>query len=130
MNLTRHTPLQRRTALRATATLTRRKGINPVSQACKDEKPERGICRAVVLARDPVCRFPGCREASTDVHEFHRGAGRRSAYLDPEKCLGLCRNHHGWAPLNPVAAHALRLHYWSWEEIPAAAWLQVGKGNQ
>lgn len=123
--LKRGAPPQRRTPLRATATLTRRKGVNPVSQTRKDEQWKRDACRAVVLARDPICRYPGCREASTDVHELHRGAGRRSAYLDPLKCIGLCgfdaphyTDHHRWVTEHPVEARALELAYWSWEEIP------------
>ena len=121
VGLKRGAPLHRTTRLTSITPLQRRKGVNPMSQRREDERPERDACRAVVLERDRICVYPGCRSESTDVHELHRGAGRHADYLDPEKCRGMCRLHHDWATREPLAAHELGLACWSWEAVPPAS---------
>lgn len=105
-------PLRRIVGLTSTTPLKRYTPVNPVSQTRRDERPQRDACRAVVLARDPICTFPGCRRSSTEVHELHRGAGRHADYLDPEMCRGVCGlrvggPHHSWLTLNPEKAYRL-----------------------
>jgi 5-methylcytosine-specific restriction protein A len=50
------------------------------------------VWRQVILARDPVCRWPGCTAPSTDVdHIVPKAAGGS----DLETNLrGLCHSHH------------------------------------
>jgi hypothetical protein len=115
--LKRGGPLRRTVGLTSTTPLKRYTPVNPVSQTRKDERPQRDACRAVVLARDPICRFPGCRRPSSEVHELHRGAGRHADYLDPEMCRGLCRECHQIVTDNPILAHDLGLSLWSWERM-------------
>ena len=116
----RRTPMPpRKTPMpRGKVELKRTTSLNPISEQRRKEKPQRDACRAVVLERDPTCRYPGCRLPSEDVHELHRGAGRHADYLDPSKCIGLCRPHHSVVTLNPDAAHELGLAYRSWETVP------------
>ena len=128
----RSAPLQRRTPLKRTVAfvrpsvpLPRRVGLQSttplrkVSEKRRQERPERDACEVEVLARDPICKFPGCRFASTEVHELQRGQMRALTYLDPEKCIGLCgflgANHHQWVGEHPQEAHDLGLAKWSWE---------------
>jgi 5-methylcytosine-specific restriction protein A len=48
--------------------------------------------RLIILRRDPMCRWPGCNKASTDVD--HRIA-REDGGTDAESNLwGLCHSHH------------------------------------
>lgn len=48
--------------------------------------------RATILRRDPVCRWPGCEERSTDVD--HIVSKRRGGSDDPSNLRGLCHSHH------------------------------------
>jgi 5-methylcytosine-specific restriction protein A len=48
--------------------------------------------RARILARDPICRFPGCRRPSTDcAHIVPRSEGGSD---DERNLRGLCHAHH------------------------------------
>ena len=48
--------------------------------------------RLLVLARDPVCRHPGCTELSTDVdHVVPKSQGGTDTM---ENLQGLCHGHH------------------------------------
>jgi len=48
--------------------------------------------RVLVLARDPVCRYPGCAELSTDVdHIVPKSQGGADAM---DNLQGLCHEHH------------------------------------
>lgn len=113
MTLVRRTPLKpggplRRTiGLTSTTPLKRYTPVNPVSKTRKAERSQRDACRAVVLARDPICTFPGCQRPSAEVHELHRGAGRRADYLNPEMCRGFCWVHHGFVTREPAKAYLL-----------------------
>lgn len=114
----KRSPLRRTTGLTSRIPLRRHKGVNPVSKRRQRERPQRDGCRAIVLARDRVCRYPGCHFPSEEVHELQRGQMRASTYLDPTRCIGLCAPHHLIVTLNPDAAHELGLAYKSWEEVP------------
>ena len=123
----KRTPLQRRTGLkpsgkplqRTTGLPRSHSALKPFSEKRRQERPERDACEAEVLARDPICCFPGCRFASTEVHELQRGQMRALTYLDPDKCIGLCgflgANHHFWVTTHPQEAHDLGLAKGSWE---------------
>lgn len=123
----KRTPLQRRTGLkpsgkplqRTTGLPRSRSALKPFSAKRRREQPQRDACEAEVLARDVLCRYPGCRFASTEVHELQRGQMRALTYLDPAKCIGLCgflgANHHQWVGEHPQEAHDLGLAKWSWE---------------
>lgn len=70
----------------------------------KDEQDRRGTStqrgygsrwqrlRLLILARDPVCRYPGCGQLSTDVDHI---VPRSKGGTDEENNLqGLCHEHH------------------------------------
>lgn len=118
----KRTPLRRTAGLTSHTPLRRHKGVNPVSKRRQRERPQRDACCAIVLARDRVCRYPGCQFPSEEVHELQGGFMRALTYLNPEACIGLCAvrgaNHHQWVTEHPVEAHDLGLAYWSWEEVP------------
>ena len=48
--------------------------------------------RKEILKRDPICRWPGCRERS--VHVDHIVSKRRGGSEDPMNLQGLCATHH------------------------------------
>jgi hypothetical protein len=116
--LTRKTPLRARTPLRRSTLLHATAPLPAMSAKRRREQPVRKTCRAVVLERDRTCRFPGCNQPSTDVHELHRGGLRAATWTDPELCIGLCRLHHDYCDERPKEAHDLGLVRWSWEYRP------------
>jgi len=74
------------------------------AQADKAERDRRGTStqrgygsrwqrlRLLILARDPVCRHPGCGQLSTDVDHI---VPRSKGGTDEENNLqGLCHEHH------------------------------------
>jgi len=92
--------------------------IRPVSRKRIFDGPARDECRRIVLSRDPMCRAD-CGRPSCDVHELGRGAYRPSCWLNPELCIGLCRECHRWVTDHPLAAQdrGLALPGWRIEQI-------------
>jgi hypothetical protein len=117
------TPLTRKTPLRQKKPMSRSGRVKPRSTKTIAEMPERARVRATVLARDRICRGRGltpvdCAAYSTDVHELKRGAHRRDCYLDPAKCVGLCRPCHQWVTEHPSDARPLGLALRSGDPFP------------
>ena len=51
------------------------------------------VIRARILARDPICRAPGCSARSTDVdHVIPRG--KRGGTEEDSNLQGMCHTHH------------------------------------
>lgn len=48
--------------------------------------------RLLVLARDPICKYPGCHELSTDVDHIVSKANGGTDSMD--NLQGLCHEHH------------------------------------
>ena len=114
-------PLKRTGGLKRAPFVTKQRQPLPAKSArTKRDEPARAECREIVLARDRVCRGQRltpvrCAGVATDVHELKRGSARRSVYLDPDMCIGLCRPCHDWVTANPNAACELGLALKSWE---------------
>jgi hypothetical protein len=64
--------------------------------------------RARILAARPVCEWPDCLAASTDVHEPHT-RGRGGSELDASNAAALCSHHHAQVHGDPLFAAALGL---------------------
>ena len=96
----------------------KRSRIRPVSKKRAAQSSERDECRRTVLARDRLCRA-GCGRPSCDVHELGRGAYRSSCWLNPDLCLGMCRECHRWVTDHPTEAQerGLALPGWRIEQI-------------
>ena len=77
----------------------------------------------IVLRRDVRCRGElltpvRCDTWSTDCHELKRGAHRRDCWLDPLRCVGLCRPCHRWVTEHPEAARETGLALRSGDPFP------------
>lgn len=97
------------------------KRLKPMSAKRAAQIPAREECVRIVLARDRGCVFPrhwetighspmvmpSC-DGPFDVHEpGHRSQGADPT--NPDECVTLCRSHHSWVHLNPIAAKDLAL---------------------
>lgn len=113
--LNRGKPLERgKPLLRGKPMPREPKRLAPTSKKRRADLPERAKVRAAVLARDRECRGRGltpvaCTVWSSDVHELKRGANRASCWLDPARCIGLCRTCHDWVTDQPKLARPLGL---------------------
>ncbi len=92
----------------------KRTRLKAMSQKRRMLLAERRKVRAVVLERDGGCvaapLVPDVACAGPlDVHEPGGGAYRVSSWLDPDRCLTLCRAHHDNAHANPAWAYELGL---------------------
>lgn len=97
--------------------------LNQRSRKTIAAAPTRAAVVAEVLRRDRECRGRGltpveCQVWSTDCHELKRGAWRRECWLDPDRCIGLCRACHDWVTGNPMAARPLGLALRSGDPFP------------
>jgi len=95
--------------------------VRQVSRKRASQAGARTQCRNTVLTRDRFCRAD-CGRPASEVHELGRGAYRLSCWLDPELCIGLCRQCHQWVTEHPAAAQGrgLALPGWRIEQILAA----------
>jgi hypothetical protein len=121
----KRTELIRKTPLRQKKPMNRSGRVKPRSKKTLAEMPERARVRDAVLARDRICRGRGltpvdCTTHSSDVHELKRGANRRECYLDPAKCIGLCRTCHTFVTEHPAEARLLGLALRSGDPFPAS----------
>jgi hypothetical protein len=83
---------------------TKRRRLLPKRKVVRETVIERDrTCRGVGLIPDHVCGGP------LDVHEVTPGAGRASAWLDPELCVLLCRRAHEWTHEHPDFARHVGL---------------------
>jgi len=94
--------------------------IRPVSKKRASQAAARDACRLEVLSRDRRCRGHGvapvdCAVTASEMHELGRGAYRQSCWLNPQLCIGLCRNCHRWVTEHPTAAKELGLAMAGWE---------------
>lgn len=92
--------------------------MRPVSKKRRNQMGSRKAARDDVLRRDRRCRAAliapgpcGTRPGRYDleVHELTRGAGRGSAWLNPDLCIAVCPAHHDWITTNPKEAIQLGL---------------------
>jgi hypothetical protein len=92
--------------------------VRPVSKKRSAQQDARAECRRIVLGRDRMCRGD-CGRPATEVHELGRGAYRQSCWLNPELCLGLCRECHQWVTEHPLEAQdrGLALPGWRVEQL-------------
>lgn len=87
---------------------------------------DRGMCRADLIARTILDASEEKAQALTAIKNIRCG-GRmdpheiipRSAWPGGELVVAnvvmICRRHHQWVDANPVLAHAVGLHGFSWE---------------
>ena len=103
-------------------TLRRRTRLSPMSTGRRDELEQRADVVRAVLERDRVCRGHGlndtCTRIPTDVHELKRGAYRADCWLDPDRCIALCRPCHRRVTNHPNWAVKVGLALFSWQEFP------------
>ena len=59
------------------------------------------LVQQIAVARDRLCRGPGCWERATAGHHLFPGSGRNSTDFNPEYVMGLCVNCHDWAHHKP-----------------------------
>jgi hypothetical protein len=117
----KRTPLTRKTPLRQKKPMDRSGRVNPRSKKTIAEMPERARVRDEVLRRDrgkgltPV----DCQTHACEVHELKRGANRRECYLDPAKCVGLCRPCHTYVTEHPTEAREMGLALRTGDPFPA-----------
>ena len=97
--------------------------MRPVSDRRAAQLDERARVRDIVLRRDLRCRGYGltpvrCDIWSTDCHELKRGAWRADCWLDPARCVGVCRPCHRWITEHPEEARPLGLALRSGDPYP------------
>lgn len=67
-----------------------------------DKQKEYLKKKKVYLKDNPNCQFPGCKKKANDLH--HKRGRVGDLLTDERYFLGLCRDHHNWVHLNPIAA--------------------------
>lgn len=97
--------------------------MKPISDRRAAQLDERARVRDLVLRRDMRCRGYGltpvrCGIWSTDCHELKRGAWRADCWLDPARCVGVCRTCHRWITEHPERARPLGLALRSGDPYP------------
>lgn len=88
--------------------LRRRSRLRAVSPKRASANRQYRILRAKFLTDNPWCTYPGgCGRRSQDVH--HRKGRIGPLLLDVSHWSALCRLHHDWCGMFPVAAIAMGL---------------------
>lgn len=59
------------------------------------------LIQAIAVARDRLCRAPGCRSPSTAGHHLFK-RDRLATAFDPRYVWGVCPACHGWAHRHPA----------------------------
>lgn len=98
----------------------RRTRLRPVSKRRRDTFAERTLLILRVHERDVTCqartRVPEIEcGGPLDVHEIIPRSVWPRGELVEANCTLVCRSHHDWIGDNPVEAHRLGLHAFSWE---------------
>jgi len=87
-------PIPRKTPLKPSGYLKRKKPINPMSRKQRTLKRKHSPARTAYKREFSICQCCG-RKRSTDVHEIARGsAHREKAFTKPFTWLALCRDCH------------------------------------
>lgn len=94
--------------------------MRAMSKKRRSQLVERAAVRSTVLARDVVCQAQRLVPelmcvGPLDVHEIIPRSAWPQAWLTPEACILICRNHHQWVDNHPAQARALGLHGSSWD---------------
>ena len=105
--------MRRKTRLRSTASLSRRRRIPAQSAKRRREQRVRREAMLAAFGTDPLCRR--CGRRADDAHEVVTRA-RGGSITDPGNIVPLCRPCHRYVTDNPQAARAEGFTRWSWED--------------
>jgi hypothetical protein len=90
---------------------THRNPIRKVSEKRKELNKQYGKVRDAFMEEHPACQFPGCKDASVDLH--HKRGRLGKLLIDPDHMMALCRHHHDWAHLNVAESRKMGIIQYS-----------------